>query len=88
MADTSITGDTMGAQEMALRAYMDLVADAQRILAATRHARPDAISATEAVDQLVVLLDGPTATGALQMAKVALNEATPEDFREPGVRPA
>ncbi|MCM5679748.1 hypothetical protein M8A51_09390 [Schlegelella sp. S2-27] len=83
MADTSTRGGTMSPEEMALRAYMDLVADAQRILAGTQQPRPEGISAAEAVDQLVVLFDGPTATGALQMAKVALNEATPDDFREP-----
>nr|WP_297353068.1 hypothetical protein [uncultured Caldimonas sp.] len=75
--------DTMSDDEMALRAYMDLVADAQKILAATRLPPPEGITPAEAVDQLVVLLDGPTATGALQMAKVALHEATAADFREP-----
>lgn len=84
MADTSTPGGTMSPEEMALRAYMDLVSDAQRILAATQQPRPEGISAAEAVDRLVVLFDGPTATGALQMAKVALGEATSEDFREPG----
>ena len=86
MADPTTPSGTMGSQEMALRAYMDLVADAQRILAATQQPRPEGISAAEAVDQLVVLFDGATATGALQMAKVALGEATPDDFREPDER--
>lgn len=80
--------DTMSDDEMALRAYMDLVADAQEILAATRLPPPEGITPAEAVDQLVELLDGPTATGALQMAKVALHEATAADFREPGGGPA
>ncbi|PPE69433.1 hypothetical protein IS481_06430 [Caldimonas thermodepolymerans] len=77
----------VGSEEMALLAYMDLVAEAQRILAATQQPRPEGISDAEAVEQLIVLFDGPVATGALQMAKVALGRATAADFTEPGSAP-